>query len=341
MRKDLIHKFDEMSYDGFELYDRLYTEHTGLSTTLFVDSNKCYVNEYEPVLFVSNKLPYQKRDGYIAIALSNTPKILHISGATTLTKRNILDILDFIKNNYKILLDIAHEKIDIYDAVPLFKHVIKESDLYLNDICTPALNEMGTLYPKNTGFKRKIWIDDGETYMQSGHSLRLKIEDFDSKSSREWPAINIYTLDVYNNQNKKNKRPIIDSNTIYRVKRFIEENFNIIISVSKKEINFEQFKNEIVKIDEYGKPINEHLWQPVYKGTVFEVYSNRFNLIRYFDNTYNIYDADYKKYLFNYSISSIVAYEQTSGYYEFYAKDIEGKHVFAYARLQLPIDKQK
>ena len=64
----------------------------------------------------------------------------------------------------------------------LFEEVLSESE---------RLQEMSKLVSNETGLPMTIWVDEGKTFLNSGHGPRLKFQDGPDSNTRTWPTIAI------------------------------------------------------------------------------------------------------------------------------------------------------
>lgn len=157
------------------------------------------------------------------------------------------------------------------------------------------INESFKLDSSETLLTRCIWIDTGRTIE---HAPRIKFQhNLQYTNAREWASVSVDDGEpVFNLKNKDNR---LSNKDIDQIKSFVRYNKQLIIDISKDLIFEDDFRNQMIKIDKYGKPITNN------KVNEFDekLYTIRYlsdNIIlvkRLSDSRYNVYIDE--KYLFD------------------------------------------
>jgi hypothetical protein len=106
----------------------------------------------------------------------------------------------------------------------LFEEVLSESE---------RLQEMSKLIGHETGLPMTIWVDEGRTFIKSGHGNRLKFQDGPDTNSRTWPTMSIcknpQPMDEHNLSNREiEKLRLFITRNLTALTRLGDDDFGII-----------------------------------------------------------------------------------------------------------------
>lgn len=254
-------------------YTRILPKYSNIDVCMYVDECSSFERNNHPLwMIVSDGDPYV--DSWVAISLSNTPKILSRSNANI--NDNVLTIIEeckkFISKFYQILIDIGFEYVDssiIYDILSkndwrtlsnkdILNLRLKLYDEYsLVDNEYMSLAEMAILRPDITKLSFCVWIEPG--IRQTNHNVdRIKFQDSSSTNSNTFYPIKLTPqgaelaeCDHPCKASRKAKRDVI--NFVNKYRKIIDAFINCIIDeVALKDI----IKNGLTEVPK--KYLDEH-----------------------------------------------------------------------------------
>jgi hypothetical protein len=239
--------------DGeFIEYFRIWPETTGLPLNIFADCTKSYRRRKHPLwIYVQRNIDIPHEGAFI-LTVEPQPRMLG-KLSVTLTPQQINDVKRVISKNMQLFVDIANMKIEyeeFYDKfIPLNQIRLSESKNGHLLIC-----EMSNLLKRYTGLPVNLWIDDGGTYMNSGHAERLKFQNNtkDNITPNDLIPISVHDdFNVYASEKEiKVKKWVIDY-----VRKWISYNRDDLIDVMNGKKPFKTFTNTLVRIDARGLPV--------------------------------------------------------------------------------------
>ena len=217
---------------------RLTPQQTGLQYDIYVDNGGAYIHYHHKLwLYVdvgSEKFP---------VTIEKNPSLVLFVRDN---KFNYCEIYNFIKYNYKLLKNLADGKTD---DIMFFRLLKKINECVQNGL----LIEMATLRSDKSKLPTTIWVDENRLY--EPHSPRIKFRaNFQNKDTRLDPSMEIENPDNIHHLPKSNN---LTSSQINHIKQFVIANKELLLSLCKKEINYEEFLNSMKIVDEDGKVINK------------------------------------------------------------------------------------
>jgi len=194
---------------------------------------------------------------YIPLTMSKDPTVLCNTDDLPISPKDILESKTFIKNNLIKLLKVTEGKPDFTwedfndTCLPITPTITENIHQKKYIYC-----EMANLFPKDTGLKNIIWVDDSNSYTHSGHWNRIKIQnDYVDHVTGNWMSMSLFgKKDLYGNQ-KVN----ISNKDLERARLFIDYNFNNLTD-KNAAANFQN--SDIVKIGKNDEPIYPHKNSP-------------------------------------------------------------------------------
>ena len=212
----------------------LHTEETGLPNDIIVDCGKTYEYFEHPLC--------------LYIVKGNNVIPIDITEDVSPSADCPIEIAMFIKDNYDVLLAFANMDIDgpdFFDIVKDYKHKV-ESYQY-----SVLIAEMSNYGPDKTGLPIWVYIDDTNSYLNSGHngSYRMKFQqDKDVSNPRMWMPIAIPSLEIMDNGKLP---PIkIPQKHINLVFTWVKGNLQLLENLRDGAINGTQFKEQMKTMKE-------------------------------------------------------------------------------------------
>jgi hypothetical protein len=280
-------------------YFSLRKEETGLNHILMCDSSQNYKRLKHPLwLYVeineNSDLHYNYYTRkYIVFTIDDNPRIIGNVNDINISVFDLLKIKRYIITNKKPLIDVANYKLRedqyVYQSLPysviLNESLHKEKGLIIED----------NLFKSDTGLNTNVWIDKRDVDINPlQHAERLKIQNNygDHITKNDFISMGLYDLRVYAKSGQKIK---ITNADIDLVRKFISHNEDML---TNKDKLFDFKKENVVKIDKKGNPVNLKpesqidYWKKEYVGYGLTVVQ------REHDNLLNIIDKT-GKLLFN------------------------------------------
>ena len=212
----------------------LHQRDTGLPCDIIVDCGKTYECYNHPLcLYVVNG-----NNVYPVDIVKDTTSSLEIPS----------EIVMFIKDNYDSLCAFANMEIDgpeFFDIIESYKnsHTYHYSASYVT--------EMSNYGPDKTGLPIWVYIDDTNSYLNSGHngSYRMKFQqDKDVSNPRMWMPIAIPSMEIMDNGNLP---PIkIPQKHVNLVLTWVNGNLELLERLRDGLINGVEFKQQMKTMKE-------------------------------------------------------------------------------------------
>lgn len=237
-------------YDNFKKYLKEHTEETfeylclhpdetGIKVDIAIDDEASFIKNNHPLwLYFDNGKHMENR---IPVSISLNPQVLaneHIN----ISRQTLSDIKNFIRRNYKALVEYGHGNMDVTEFYTLIKNENILSDSTL-------LCEMPILNKKLTGLNTPIWIDNVRN-KQHGNRIKFKYDEDDNTNN--WATMTISDqYPVVKNMNRQQKIP---NKEIERIKQFVIYNYDILSALSSNNaMNYNtEFLPFIIKVGEHG-----------------------------------------------------------------------------------------
>lgn len=281
-----------VTFKGEDLYDYTYIKKGKyLPVDIAVDTSFSYeVLGIIPSLMIRNGYEYQNE--FIPIPLCADPHRFQHSDLN-ITLNDYYTVENFVAKNYKQLLQIAHDEIDLFSDF-LWKYKLTEN--------TTLINEMAMVRPSQSGLKKKIWLDDGNTFEKGGHWLRIKVQD-KGQNSHNWPTLTIPDYKWIGGED-------IDNEEKKRVVKYVKLNIELLTALLLKKIDIEEYLTHAYKVDDKGLPIKQNdlkEWIYVYDAKHnISVYKHSFSPFGY------IYSKDGETSLFNDNNNKPLIFDKTT-----------------------------
>ena len=230
-----IHDMDEELWE----YIRIPKRRTKLKYDILIDNNEAY-KSYDHPLWM-----YVECCGFrVPITIERNPRIMKF------VERNefdFSDVYEFINKNMFLLQRLADKQVE----TPIFFRLIKsvnESRLHEK----AALCEMATLHQSETKLPTLLWLDDDKLY--EPHAPRIKFRaDFQNKKTTNDPSMEIEHTDRIHNMPHNNN---LSTSDIQHIQLFVKANQKALLALANKEIDFEEFRQQMVLVDINGNVIN-------------------------------------------------------------------------------------
>ena len=250
----------------------------GLPVDIRIDTFKSYQTyDIEPCLFFKNGYS-ETINKYLPLTLDDEP-IIPIKHKLKIYRKDFYNLCDFIKLNKKLLLDLANDVIVYDDIIKLFQTTINEHK--------SLIVEMPVLKKNQSGLPLNIWIDDNQTYKNSGHWKRIKIESpIGSNNTTEWVSLLLHNLEL-------DKKAVNDipENLINKIRTFVLYNKNNINDVIDKKKSYNEFLSDMITFDKKGNPIYPQKEPEYYKyknaNFNYEMVINKHGKFNFIDNKDN------------------------------------------------------
>ncbi len=228
---------------------------TGCGIDIFVDDGGMFLKYDHPMwLYFRNG---RNGDGYpfevLPISVSENPQILSAYYTLHITEDELYYVKEFIKKNLQFLIEVALGYLKQREFCKKYQMVRTHQEIF----------EMSRLMPEDSNLPVQIWIDETGTQYGSPHNGSLRIK-FASKKG------NVHTRDMIPMTVSKTNPEIpssvlrtnpearkVDIKIINEVKRFIVVNYEPLVQVLTKQIDYKsQFLYRIcTSYDKDGTPI--------------------------------------------------------------------------------------
>lgn len=200
-----------------------------LNVDIFIDDGFSYKrNNHQLLLFVRNG--YNKTiNSFIPISVCPQPRIMDEEMDIYVEFDDIFNVQDFIQQNLANLIALANEQITLQYFVQNISAHYTETFIAESFI----QQEMATLRKKDSGLPVDIWLDEGATYQ--GHAPRIKFRvNNDQRTTREFSSMLLTNPPTIENM----PSTILRKKEIDKIKKFVIENLDMLISLSNGEIDY-------------------------------------------------------------------------------------------------------
>lgn len=183
---------------------------------------------------------------FLPMIISDTPYV-PFTFEQTINDGELLWVYNWVKENNKILIDFANDKIETNKFYSSLKDVNYDLNYDLS-----IVNEGKTKIRKDlTGLSRTIWIGP---YNNTGHYLRIKVETpKNSKNSNEWASLTIPDLEL--------KPGIEQTDLKMKEKKALDKfallNQEILDDFANNKIDLTKLETSIIKVNKKGNSENE------------------------------------------------------------------------------------
>ena len=220
-------------------YIRLPRKRTNLKYDIFVDNNEAYKSYGHPLWL------YVDCGGIkIPITIEEHPQIM------TFIEKNefdFSDVYEFIVKNLPLLGKLANRQIEDSIFFRLLKGVTEAKTTKKDSIV-----EMATLHQSESKLPTLLWLDDDKLY--EPHAPRIKFRaDFQNKNTRNDPSMEIENTDRIHNMPHNNN---LSNSDIKHISLFVKANQNALLSLANREMDFEEFKQQMKIVDNNGNIVN-------------------------------------------------------------------------------------
>lgn len=223
-------------------YDIINGNDFGLPVDIAVDYFHNYRNKGIPYhMYFRNG--YNRQNEWIAVSVDDDP---HVFGKPKIkiAKSDLQRVKLFVKRHKEQLIRIATD-----DIIANCEQVLLSENREI-------LTELAILTPEETGLSRKLWIDNGGTYKQGGHWIRVKVESPKGKdSSRGWTTYNLGT-----NEWIKGDECDIKKKEEKEIEKFISLNIEMITKATIENWSGKDIRDSIIRID--GKTAPKKRYRP-------------------------------------------------------------------------------
>lgn len=260
-----------------EQYTPLFPSDSGLPVSIYLDDGYAAVSSGHPtVVFVQNSYNHTDRTYKHLICLSVDDYVENIFN----TERRIVysdyaQVRRWIFNNQDLIRRLSHREIDIFGFLEEYRREKNKKKRFVAESEFNQLNEMATISGSFMGLSYAIWIDNGQTWRQSGHSPRIKIESTNrSKNTTFWNPFILSTMEFADTGNKDVKK--YSAKEVSQIKEFVRHNLDFIKKVTcdeKQQYNYDEVLDGLVPMDEIRKnkskkTIDDNIKKLVYINTI-------------------------------------------------------------------------
>ena len=237
--ESISNEFNEMGLlDEEELleYAWLKKENTGIDIDIFVDDGGSY-KRYGHPLWIYARNGHTDNDPFFHIIVSNKPELPNIDyNISSFELRAITAFVEINANLLRMLADDEISHLEFYKMCRPIIHSFSKSE-------TKSVNEMATLKPNVSGLPMILWIDEG-TSPQHGPRVKFKANS-DQKTTSSYSTMTI-------SQNPKVRylpnKCDLTTRDIEVLKEFIRINEKLLLSLCRKEITYQDFLINMVKV---------------------------------------------------------------------------------------------
>ena len=237
----------------FEEFTSIYPDDTGLEVKLMLDDcNAAGQSGHPVVVFMQNS--YDQEDFDAKLPLSADADARNIFNMrVNIRHRDYVGVRLWVMRHWKLLGRLSRMEIDMFG----FKRELEDyrydnTDDSLNEsLDESALFEMAILKGNITGLDYDIWIDNDQTWRESGHSPRLKVQDSNrSSNTRQWNPFIFDTMDYADACKKDTKR--YPARARKSILEFIAGNKDLLIAITcgENKMTDDEIKKQILTIDE-------------------------------------------------------------------------------------------
>ena len=126
--------------------------------------------------------------------------------------------MDKLERIFEKVLKESHETDDFFEL----RMVVLSNEHLQEKIEIGRLMEMSKLTKRETGLPVDIWVDEGKTFLKSGHSRRIKFQgDKSDPNTHNWVPLTISDNPQIEGENVSHN---LNSKEIRKIKLFIIEN---------------------------------------------------------------------------------------------------------------------
>lgn len=242
MRKQYINIINEEVSDGFWGFYTLTINYNSNVLYLKIDTDASYKEYNHPIwcYIHKNRNPFET-ENLMCIDVNNLALLYNSNDELYIQKSELQYLLNFITNNKTFIQKVAQ---GIYTLMDLRKKFHNK----INEAFTP-LNEMSIWLPALTGLPFKIYVDVTGAGENSGHkgSPRLKFGNTGNPKSSNWGVMLLYPpYDIMHTPSNFKQK---DINVL---RKFVEVNQNILLSLYNKKIKEEDALDNLVILDTSG-----------------------------------------------------------------------------------------
>lgn len=255
---------------------RIDTKSFNLSVDVFLDeSNIAASNNLPEFILFRNSYDSNSRN-YMPMTISDNIVLLS-DKKLNIYRRDLYKIHEWMTKYRNFISAISKCELYATDFLEHFSLLSKKINENLNAISKYSLVEMAKLYPKDSGLRYQLWLDDDQLYQKGGHSYRIKVEPplDTSRDSKSW---NTLTSDMqWIGKSVKRYRP----KDRKLIEDFFQKNFKLILNLADKIITIEEFKSKFKKIDDIDED---------------EELEEDYKFVFHFDDEYDMVINDYSQY---------------------------------------------
>ncbi len=240
-KKSDIYTFEE---DELMEYTYISKKVSGLPVDCFADDGGSYQMRGHDMWFLFRNSYNRDTNDVIPIIVSAHPKVaMHYK--TKLSVSDVSKILEYVAINYDVLIGLANDKLthgEFFERLKPLSAVVEDT------ITTKGiLDEMSYIRPSVTGLPMVIWVDEGQTHFQSGHSgsERIKFQYVQGqKHSKNFASMTLSkTPQVITPLNNSD----ISSEDIKLLENFVKRYYELLRAVSREKISVTDFETLLIK----------------------------------------------------------------------------------------------
>ena len=255
-----------------EMFTLLLPEESGLPVSVYMDDGYAAIENSHPVvIFVQNSYNHYDDSYKHLICLSVDEKAENVFNTPLrITYEDYVYVRLWVIKYKKLIIELSHRNIDIFGFLKKYQktRTTKKAVAESQEVVKP-LNEMALLRGDFIGLPYSIWIDNGHTWKNSGHSPRIKVETTTrEKSTKRWNPFILSTMEFAINIPDVNK---YSSKDIALIKKFVEANKNFIDEVTTSETRMYS-NNEVIAGVLTMEQIKANLTKETRDGNIKRVY---------------------------------------------------------------------
>lgn len=286
---------EESTYVFVKIYKHL---RNWLPVDIAIDPEKQYIKFRHPLWIYFNN-GYGDTLNWVPLIISDNVSdcYIPISGITlNITYNDFKKVKQFCADYYQFLKAYADEQItgkELYNFIAIGANLL-ECSLYDKNMM--SLNEMAHITKNELLLPRDLYIDNEASYLKGKHGPRVKFQSADGNDNKRlWPSIDFKpTMDVNTALEEltlhyRNDKQIkgISQSTINHIKLWILNNIKLLWKVANKQMDINDFKEQMIKVDKHGKIIYKpattlNSYAPVFTDV------NGFTIIKNENNLFNI-----------------------------------------------------
>jgi hypothetical protein len=223
----------------------LNTKITKLPVNIFVDSidawhrygNKRYIK------FQNNILETPNPAKALPLSIETNPQVLEKNAKSEITNDHLNSLKMFVKSNKDILNSLAKYKIGIFEFLDKMATKISIEENAKENI---RITEMTVLRKEETGLPVAIWLDDGATFLNTGHAKRIK---FQSDKSGHPVSTNMVSMSIDDDpQVLVDQKLELKSKEVEMIKAFVKINKEPLLDLSDKKITIDVFRQRMQRV---------------------------------------------------------------------------------------------